>query len=553
MSQSQDPSGDCVGPGSSQVSFKAIQRILLCISSNHLNIKSFIKAFLSSQKPELVKAQHVWGSSAGLPSTERILCKIRDVLLKTKVGRKFWEEWVLSQAVLLVKKQHPPCGKVPKGFYIDASEVTPSDFDHGIVYERDMTLEKLMPFLFNLIQSTFTHSEVERVREATVRKARLEQKQAGGKTPLETRSAIDENIDINSDDESEENIQPGSLPVASLGGPGGSKEDEEYIDRLNGYVYRKSKDHQENRKTRHRSVARTICSMISNVCNRRVNTLQVENGLTMLALNGYLNYIGLSVNRRTAINALEHLGQELKKKIVDVMGKDTSLAPFITLDNIDFQQHIHTSTVERESTMWHGSWGYIHQPTIPEGISIKAEDFTSEKLKAILDESQTKPIDLAKILPTPTEISDWELTLKSQISVALVKYVAKPIEGKQVPYQHLPAVRPLPAKKPDIMMLKMMSALDNSTSGVGELYNSVLNQTGLSREKYASRAQVWEGDLGTARIVASVVDERDPCSRKERVNMTPEKMKLVIDQTYNEYFGPEAIQNAKNTADQKHL
>lgn len=60
-------------------------------------------------------------------------------------------------------------------------------------------------------------------------------------------------------------------------------------------------------------------------------------------------------------------------------------------------------------------------------------------------------------------------------------------------------------------MLKMMSASDNSTAGVGNLYNAVLQQTGLSREKYASRAQVWEGNLGTTGIVSSVVEEQDPC------------------------------------------
>lgn len=257
--------------------------------------------------------------------------------------------------------------------------------------------------------------------------------------------------------------------------------------------------------------------MVANVCNRRVNALQVENGLTFLAcgvserVNAYLNYIGISVNRRTAIHALEHIGQELKKKIVDVMGEDHWLAPFITLDNIDFQQHVHTPTVQKESTMCNGSWGYIHRPKIPEGISSNQETFTAQKLNDILNDAEQKPIDINDIQPSPTEIKDWNLTLKSQISHALLKYIAEPIDNKKIPYRHPPAVLELPAEKPDIMMLKMMSASDNSTAGVGDLYNAVLQQTGLSREKYASRAQVWEGDLGTAQIVSSVVEERDPC------------------------------------------
>lgn len=260
--------------------------------------------------------------------------------------------------------------------------------------------------------------------------------------------------------------------------------------------------------------------MVANVCNRRVNALQVENGLTMLAcgvserVNSYLQYVGLSVSRKTAIRALEHLGEESRKRLIEVMGVDNWLAPFITLDNIDFQEHIHTPTVQKESKMCNGSWGYIHLPKILEGISTENEPFTSARLNTILNQAHEKTINLADVTPSPTEVKDWNLTLKAQISQALVKYVAEAIPNKLIPYREPPEVLQLPSEKPDIMMLKMMSASDNSTAGVGELYNEVLHQTGLSRENYSSRAQVWEGDLGTARIVSSVVDERDPCSNQ---------------------------------------
>lgn len=222
-------------------------------------------------------------------------------------------------------------------------------------------------------------------------------------------------------------------------------------------------------------MAHTICSLVGNICNRRANALQVEIGLTMLACgvseraNTYLNYIGLAVNCKTAIQALGNLGEQLRKKIIAVMAEETCLAPFITLDNIDFQEHVHTTTVEKESTMWHGSWGYIHRPKIPEGISIGPEGFTAAKLKVILNEASQKPIDLSTIIPSPNEVKDWELTLKSQISQVMFKYIAEPIDAKNIPYRHPPAVKELPAEKPNIMMLKMMSASDNSTAGVGEL------------------------------------------------------------------------------------
>ncbi|EGG08120.1 uncharacterized protein MELLADRAFT_62104 [Melampsora larici-populina 98AG31] len=164
--------------------------------------------------------------------------------------------------------------------------------------------------------------------------------------------------------------------------------------------------------------------------------------------------------------------------------------------------------------MCNGSWGYIHRPKIPEGIPLDHDVFTAENLQAILNKSEQQPISITDITPTPAEIKDWNLTLKSQISHVLIKYVAQPIDGKMIPYRYPPEVKQLPTEKPDIMMLKMMSALDNSTAGVGDLYNAVLHQTGLSKEKRVMKLNVET--VG-----------------KDRVKMTPERMMDVIDETFN--------------------
>ncbi|EGG00555.1 uncharacterized protein MELLADRAFT_67766 [Melampsora larici-populina 98AG31] len=611
-------------PGLSPVPLVAIQRILENIKSNFLTPKSFLEAYLLSKAKDLVivRAQNAWSSTNNLESSGRVLDAIRANIVKTKDGRVYWNQYILSQAVMLVQNQHPPSGKVPNGFYIATSEVTPSMFDHQVLNKQNDAIESSMPFLFNLIKSAFDYSHLIRLRDNKIRDERRERKKSSGKThlpavlPLEhiisprttssssmidsyntspnlqlglkairhkdsmiidesecsptlpsalnqnnrlelniddstegspntqhsgqqnleldrdiidssqelsnsqstLNSATNQNINLELDSDSDKAVDPDPLGVSDVGVTGALREDDQYVENWEGYVYRKSKDHSENVNTRHKSVARTICNVVANICNRRVNALQVENGLTMLAcgvserVNAYLNYIGLAVNRKTAIRALRHIGEELRKNIIAFMGEETWLAPFITLDNIDFQEHIHTTSVEKESTMWHGSWGYIHRPKIPEGISISPEAFTSEKLKAILNNASQNEINLSNILPSPTEVQDWELTLKSQIAQVMVRYIAEPIDTSKIPYRHPPPVQELPAEKPDIMMLKMMSASDNSTAGVGELYNAVLQQTGLSREKFSSCAQVWEGDLGTARIVLSVVEERDPCS-----------------------------------------
>ncbi|EGF98849.1 uncharacterized protein MELLADRAFT_113209 [Melampsora larici-populina 98AG31] len=341
MSQTPKDTAASSGPGATPASLKAIQRIVTVIDANHFTPKSFLEAWLLSKDPAIRKTQRVWSAlGTGLQSTGRLLCAIRDTLLKTKAGQAFWEEWVLSQAVIVAKNQHPPSGKVPNGFYINTSNVTPSMFDHSDVQEREKTLENSMPFLYNLSQSIFINNQEARLREANVRKERVEHKKKLGEThlpallPLEDflapktsdlslignssiqstnpQSAIDQDINL---------LDSGNESDVNLEAKGGSTigEDNEYVQSWDGYIFRKSKDQAQNVKTRSAS--------------------------------------------------------------------------------------------------------------IPEGISTNQETFTAEKLNAILNEAEQKPIDVNDIKPSATELKDWTLTLKSQISQVLIKYVAEPIDG----------------------------------------------------------------------------------------------------------------------------
>ncbi|PLW47615.1 hypothetical protein PCANC_18676 [Puccinia coronata f. sp. avenae] len=59
-----------------------------------------------------------------------------------------------------------------------------------------------------------------------------------------------------------------------------------------------------------------------------------------------------------------------------------------------------------------------------------------------------------------------------------------------------PPIKVLDARKPDISMLKLMIASDNSSEGVGKVYEGLVRQSGLGTEKFASRLTVLKGDLG---------------------------------------------------------
>lgn len=104
MSERLNAAEPAVGPGATPVSSKAIQRILKTIEENHLTPKSFLEAWLSSNDPAITKSQRPWSSvGTGLQSTARLLCAIRDTVIKTKAGRVFWEDWVISQVGHLLK------------------------------------------------------------------------------------------------------------------------------------------------------------------------------------------------------------------------------------------------------------------------------------------------------------------------------------------------------------------------------------------------------------------------------------------------------------------
>ncbi|KAA1116802.1 hypothetical protein PGTUg99_020996 [Puccinia graminis f. sp. tritici] len=116
-------------------------------------------------------------------------------------------------------------------------------------------------------------------------------------------------------------------------------------------ILRPSSDPAIRKETQNQDMARTICSMVAFGCNRRNNGMQLTNGLLFIAcgvterVNKYLNYVGLSCSRKTAHIGLATLGKEFEKKLRDLFGNDDSkvFSPSICIDNLDFQQSIHTN------------------------------------------------------------------------------------------------------------------------------------------------------------------------------------------------------------------
>ncbi|OAV85638.1 hypothetical protein PTTG_03897, partial [Puccinia triticina 1-1 BBBD Race 1] len=265
-------------------------------------------------------------------------------------------------------------------------------------------------------------------------------------------------------------------------------------------------------------MARTICAMVSFGCNRRQNAFQISNSLIFIAtgvserVNTYLNYLGLTSWRKTAHIALSSLGQEAEDNIIARFAKTKSgeLAPLICFDNLDFQQKVHMKSVGHGNVMFHGTWGYIH--SIPSRIipALNQAEMTTEALNQALHKASKLKIQPAAFAPTAESTRHFELTLKSQITRVMLNYIAKPTDTRTPLYKDPPSVLPNDPDSPDIMMLKLMVASDNSAQGVGEVFTGLIQQSGLTAQQFHSNLQIIEGNLGSCNIFDSLRRQRVP-------------------------------------------
>jgi hypothetical protein len=106
--------------------------------------------------------------------------------------------------------------------------------------------------------------------------------------------------------------------------------------------------------------------------------------------------------------------------------------------------------------------------------------------------------------PTMASLIHFEDFFKSQITRSVLHYIAEPNDTCVALNQSPPPVEPLEPELPNISMLKLMVALDNSATGVGEVFAEIIQQTGLTAEEFHSRLQLIEGDLGSCLLFESL-------------------------------------------------
>ncbi|OAV96595.1 hypothetical protein PTTG_26274 [Puccinia triticina 1-1 BBBD Race 1] len=258
--------------------------------------------------------------------------------------------------------------------------------------------------------------------------------------------------------------------------------------------------------------------MVSFASNRRANGLQLVNSVRLLScgvlerVHEYLNFIGLSSSRWTALTALDSLAKEAKAKLRSGMALKSGIpvAPTICIDNIDMVEKVHALSVGNRTHTFRGTWGYIHLPN-PELLqSLDLDELALPEFYQAMELADSAPIEPQYFLPTADSNIVEEAVWKSQIVHVLRKYIAIPANNKSALPINPPIVDQISHEKPDIQMLKLMDASDNCAEGVGQVFKSILSQSGLSEENFFGRLQPMDGDLGTVQNFNCLRSQRTP-------------------------------------------
>ncbi|KAI7955280.1 hypothetical protein MJO28_005680 [Puccinia striiformis f. sp. tritici] len=419
--------------------------------SVNLTPKKFMKALLTNKNMAVKARRAMWGSDDSWNSTLEIVNDIRGLVCDNLEGKGNWKNYILDQAKFYValdgSQHHQPREGVT---WFNARTVTPSFFSAEARLSRDQHLMATgAPFLYELIKSKVIQSDLDGIEEDNTK---------------DLQSLVDLEGDTLS------------------------------------YDFSKGRGTRADRRAH--LIALATCSMIGFACNQRNNGLQLADSLSLVACGvtervaSYLHWLGLASSRKTANMALGSLGQCSKKKIIQKVKSATVLRPILCIDNIDFEQRVHTKTVKTKSRMFHGTWGYLHSID-PQLLSqVDPSDLTLRSYKKAIKDSTNRVVKTSSFFPTNSQTQHFCAVVKSQIAHVLFSCMAKVKDTESVS-SHPPPIDPIRPHIPDITMLKMMVASDNSSKGIGEVLQGITNQTNETSLEACEHLQIMEGDLGT--------------------------------------------------------
>ncbi|EGF97362.1 uncharacterized protein MELLADRAFT_70048 [Melampsora larici-populina 98AG31] len=146
-------------------------------------------------------------------------------------------------------------------------------------------------------------------------------------------------------------------------------------------------------------------------------------------------------------------------------------------------------------------------------------DQAKRRFDCAMRDAEEKEVDVKDFLPSLPERAHWKDTIDAQLGQAYLDYIVtenRTLEPAKLPNltRTPPSLDPLPAEKPDVVMLPLMDLSCGSAEGVGQVLDHVANITGRPLKDNAHDLQVVEGDVGTCINLESYRAKLHPAGRR---------------------------------------
>ncbi|KAH9810542.1 hypothetical protein DFH28DRAFT_1131935 [Melampsora americana] len=464
--------------------------VMICDYINRLNMspKEFMVTFLSSTHEDIIYRQRL------------------------SKGRDIWENLILEEASKIVNAQDMPRGSFPAGPFVSSNAITPDFFSDSYEKLRNNQVKSGMKFLHTLVYRKVAHSIKKKVSthmeddDSYEVDPVLSQSMSQGSVPGKTQ------IEDALDEATIRPIRPIPIPISiSISSPPPQS------DLFLSFAPTTSTSY----LIPSFQVPTSVCAMIAFTCNRRCNAIPVANGLMTLAsgvscrVHEWLHALGLTTSRPSVLQALEHFRVLQESRIMDLFKINHKLMPFLCYDNVDINLKIHNTRVEKNSRLFHGTWGFFNviHPSLLTGVPQEALGLSA--FRDAMATAARKPVCLSLFAPGPEESKHWRLTVKAQLAKSLKDYIEHLPGGRDVK-----RVVPLPLKPPpidplewrpsNIHFLRMMDAPDSSAEGVSRVLDQIMSQIGMDSDTYSKYLLIAGGDVGSNQLVESLRGKRFP-------------------------------------------
>ncbi|PLW19715.1 hypothetical protein PCASD_13192 [Puccinia coronata f. sp. avenae] len=438
------------------------QNILYICNKMHslktkLSPKEFIHAFVISAEPKVSYLRRHWAQPKGINST-----------------------MALQEAIKILQSEEPPRGNYPVGGFHSSASVNQDFFTLEEKEAHSTQLVKHMPFLYKTLMGILNPNNMV--------------------FPVE----------------------PEESPSSKNNNPEGAAR-EDIPEDIASIAYEDSHQGPEGHHRRLETVVKTICAMVAFSRNRRNNGLQLHNAVRFFScgiskrVQEYMNYIGLSSSRRTAVSGLKTLAKEQSKKLKSIMAKSSNLLirPTICIDNIDMEERVHQISIGHRTHTFRGTWGYMHLPDQKLLATLDPSELTISAYHQSLEQVKSMELNPTMFLPTLPEQEHDKKVWKSQIAKVLKEQIAESTnEDLSIPTSP-PEIEVISHAAPDLHMLKLMDAFDNSDEGIGQVFESIIQQTGLTGDQFFAQLQPMDGDLATIQNFNCLRNQRAPSSVPE--------------------------------------